>query len=176
MTVSLLKSPTEDDWWEVKRRALITIGKKPVNPPDSKWKHEILKARHSPIRYLQFCFLLEDIPYWVSVHLCRHIHAQPYVSSQRKDWESNYNRDEEPQGALVTMILDMNAEELMIMANKRLCNKASKKTQSVVQRMCLAALDSYPEFAGLLVPMCEYHGGKCKEMYSCSEKVWREGD
>lgn len=67
--IKLIESPTEKDWLEVKRRALVTIGKKPVNPPTSEWKREILEARHSPIRYLRYSFYLE-IPSWVSVHLC----------------------------------------------------------------------------------------------------------
>lgn len=80
MKIELLEYPTEKDWMEVKRRALVTVGKKPVNPPDSEWKRRILWARHSPIRYLRFSFYLE-IPYYVSVHLVRHVHAQPYVRS-----------------------------------------------------------------------------------------------
>lgn len=28
-------------------------------------------------------------------------------------------------------------------------------------------LELFPEFEGLLVPMCEYHGGVCHEMHPC---------
>lgn len=52
--IKLIESPTEKDWLEVKRRALVTIGKKPVNPPTSEWKREILEARHSPSVYQLF--------------------------------------------------------------------------------------------------------------------------
>lgn len=38
MKIELLEYPTGKDWTEVKRRALVTVGKKPVNPPDSEWK------------------------------------------------------------------------------------------------------------------------------------------
>lgn len=65
--VSLLSAPTDADWLECKRRALITIGKQAVNPPSSEWKHAILEARHSPIRYLVYSFYME-VPSWVSVH------------------------------------------------------------------------------------------------------------
>ena len=64
--VKILEYPSEKDWMEVKRRALITVGLSPVNPPDSVWKHDILEARHSPIRRLHYSFYLE-IPYWVSL-------------------------------------------------------------------------------------------------------------
>lgn len=68
MKVTVLEHPTDIDWIEVKRRALVTVGLNIKNPPNKEWKHKILKARHSPIRRLRFSFLLEDIPSWVSVH------------------------------------------------------------------------------------------------------------
>ena len=67
------------------------------------------------------------------------------------------------------MILDMNAEELMNIMNKRLCFQASPETREVVSKMQTAVLTECPEFQGLLVPMCVYHGGKCHEMKPCKE-------
>lgn len=163
MEIELIEHPTDKDWMEVKRRALVTIGKKPVTPPTSEWKREILEARHSPIRYLRYSFYME-IPYWVSVHLCRHVHAQPYVKSQRNDRQNKYDRNEAPQNATVCMIYDVNAEELMVIANKRLCKMASEETQDVVREMCKLAEEATPELHGLLVPMCVYHGGVCHEI------------
>lgn len=166
MEVHIIKSPTEQDWMEVKRRALVTVGKNPVTPPDDEWKHKILKARHSPIRYLQFSFYLEDIPSYVSVHLVRHVHSQPYVKSQRNDRQSDYDRTKAPQDTPVNMIWDMNAEELMTISNKRLCRLADPVTRSVVQKMCDEVLRVNPEFKDFLVPNCQYLG-ECKEMFSC---------
>ena len=167
MSVMLLRSPTEDDWREVKRRALVTVGKTMVTPPTIEWKRKILRARHSPIRYLKFSFLLEGIPSWVSVHLVRHIHAQPYVKSQRNDRQSAYDRNKAPQDSPVDMIWDMNAEELMVIANKRLCAQASHETREVVTQMCGLAKEACPEFSDFLVPMCVWRGGLCPEMVSC---------
>lgn len=166
MKVELIESPTEHDWMECKRRALVTAGMKPVNPPDSEWKHKILEARHSPIRYLRYSFWIE-CPSWVSVHLARHVHAQPYVRSQRNDRQGAYDRNKAPQDAPVTMIFDVNAEELQVIANKRLCSQASAETQALVWQMCQQAQIATPELEGLLVPMCQYHGGVCHEMHSC---------
>lgn len=166
MEVHIIKSPTEQDWMEVKRRALVTVGKNPVTPPDDEWKHKILKARHSPIRYLQFSFYLEDIPSYVSVHLVRHVHSQPYVKSQRNDRQSEYDRTKAPQDTPVNMIWDMNAEEFMTISNKRLCRLADPATRSVVQKMCDEVSRVNPEFKDFLVPNCQYLG-ECKEMFSC---------
>ena len=169
ITVELNEFPSDNDWLEVKKRALVTVGKKAKDAPQEEWKRKILEARHSPIRVLQFAFELE-LPYWVSVHLCRHIHAQPFVESQRNDRQSEYDRNKAPQDESVKMIWYMNAEELMIIANKRLCNQASEETRQIVKMMCDEVLNVCPEFDGLLVPMCQYQGGKCHEMFSCKNK------
>lgn len=170
--ISLLRYPTETDWMEVKRRALVTVGKEPINPPTDEWKRRILNARHSPIRYLQFSILIENIPYWVSVHLVRHIHAQPYVKSQRNDRQSDYDRNFAPQNEPVTMIWDFNAEELLTIANKRLCNLAAKETRECVTEICRQVKEACPEFAPFLEPMCVYHGGVCHEMNSCGRCMY----
>lgn len=169
MNISLLKYPNDDDWAEVKRRCLLTVGKKPVNPPDMGFKRKLLLARHSPIRYLRFSFLLASIPYFSSVHLCRHVHAQPYVKSQRNDRQSNYDRNNAPQSQPVDMIWDIGCEELLIIANKRLCSLADKTTQEIVAEMCRQVEEVCPEFIGLLVPMCEHNGGVCHEMFPCGK-------
>ena len=165
MKVELLEYPTEKDWMEVKRRALVTIGKTPVTAPTQEWKEAILRARHSPIRYLRFSFYLE-VPYYVSVHLARHVHAQPYIRSQRNDRQSEYNRNKATQDTMVKMIWDMNAEELLVIANKRLCYKADPVTRRVVQDMCMKVSTECPEFFNVLVPMCKYLHG-CPEIQTC---------
>lgn len=163
MKVTLLKYPTEQDWEMVKRCALVTIGKEAKTPPTLEWKRDILNARHSPIRELHFVFYLEDIPSWVATHLVRHVHTQPYVKSQRNDRQSDYDRTKAPQDAPVNMMWSMNAEALMTVCNKRLCNMASVETRRTVQAMCREVLRVCPEFNGFLVPMCAYHGGICRE-------------
>lgn len=166
MKATVIKYPNAEDWAFAKQCALVTVGKDLITAPTEEWKHKILRARHSPIRVLQFAFKLE-VPYWVSVHLCRHIHAQPFVKSQRNDRQNKYDRNSAPQNAPVTMIWYMNAEELMTIANKRLCNQASKETREIVKLMCNEVLKVCPEFDNLLVPMCKY--GKCNEMFPCKE-------
>lgn len=171
MEIKLLEYPRESDWIACKQRALVTV--KTLADPDWKieipsedWKHRILEARHSPIRYLRFSFYLIGVPYYVSVHLVRHVHAQPYVRSQRNDRQSDYDRTKAPQDAPVNMIWDMNAEELMVIANKRLCQTADPKTREVVHQMVNLVNKVRPEFKPFLVPACSYHG-TCHEMFPC---------
>lgn len=168
ITVEMLKYPTEEDWLFAKECTLVTVGKKAVTPPDLNWKKRMLKARHSPIRELKFAFKL-TLPYWVSVHLVRHVHAQPYVKSQRNDRQSQYDRNSARQDAPVTMIWTMGAEELITIANKRLCMQAVAETRFVVETMCNLVKEKCVEFEDELVPMCVRNGGVCHEMFPCGK-------
>ena len=170
MQIEMVKWPTEEDWMLVKQCTLVTVGKESGKKPTNAFKMAILRARHSPIRELRFVFRLTGIPYWVSVHLCRHIHAQPYVKSQRNDRQSEYDRNKAPQDAPVDMMWSMNAEELITIANKRLCNLASEETRIAVKEICRLVTEKCPEFQKELVPMCVRNGSRCYEMFPCWEK------
>lgn len=175
MEVILLRHPTEEDWMECKRRALVTMGKDVKNPPDDIWKEKMLRSRHSPIRYLQFSFYLKDIPYFSSVHLCRHVHLIPYVKSQRNDRQNEYDRTKAPQDSPVNMIIDCNAEEFMTVCNKRLCYKADKVTRTIVQMMHDCVAKSNPEFVPFMVPNCRYLK-RCPEFEPCEFDLIRDLD
>lgn len=88
---------------------------------------------------MNFAFLVENVPSNISTHFARHVHAQPYISSLRNDRQDKIDGDEAPRTTPVHMIFYCNAEELMNVANKRLCGKASEKTQQVAQLMCSEA-------------------------------------
>ncbi len=167
MRVKLVRVPTDADLLWCKQCTVGTMGKDTDKPPTTEWLHRLLEARHSPIRELWYGFVLE-VPYWVSVHLVRHhVGFHPYVQSQRNDRQSQYDRTKAPQDAPVVMRISLNAEALMNLANKRLCMLASPETREVVRQMCDQVLAVCPEFEGLLVPLCEYHGNVCHEMKSC---------
>ena len=170
MNVEIVKYPKEEDWLLAKQCTLVTVGKETEVPPTEKFKRDLLRARHSPIRELKFVFRLTDLPYWVSVHLSRHIHAQPYVKTQRNDRQSQYDRNSAPQNTPVSMMWSMNAEELITIANKRLCNLASKETREIVRMICDKVIEVCPEFKDELVPMCVRNGGECYEIFSCRNK------
>ena len=170
MKVEVIKYPTEEDWLLAKKCTLVTVGKESERPATDRFKTGMLRARHSPIRVLPFLFYITDVPYWVSVHLCRHIHAQPYVKTQRNDRQSDYDRTKAPQDAPVDMMWYMNAEELITIANKRLCNLASKETRELVKMIFKEVIRVCPEFKDELVPMCVRNGGICYEMFPCGER------
>ena len=166
--IKLINAPTDKDWVEVKRRALVTVGKTPISVPNSEWRFKILRARHSPIRYLVYSYQIDGIPYWVATHLVRHhVGFQPYQKSQRNDRQTEYDRNAARQDSPVNMIIDVNAEALQVIANKRLCMQASKETREVVREMCRLAVENTPELESLLVADCARHGMKCYEMFPC---------
>ena len=162
-------------WPDVRERMLLkrcvwaTMSKttEPKEPPMPQLIRDLLNARHSPIRVLNFAFLIEDIPSNIATHLTRHVHAVPFVSSLRNDRQNRMDGDTAPRNTPVNMILYCNAEELMTIANKRLCTQASAMTRHAVKLMCDAATEKLPELEGYLVPACIWHGNTCHEINSC---------
>ena len=168
MKVEVLEYPTDVDWLRAKQRALVTIGKKAINPPDYEWKVKMLRCRHSPIRKLPFAFYISDMPYWLHTELVRHhIGIEKYVKSQRDDRNDNeVPRGKKPQDTPVNMIIDLNAESLITIMNKRLCGAAAKEMQKLMLMIRKEVIKTNPEFAQFLVPMCLYHN-RCDEFASC---------
>ena len=61
MKVEIIKYPIEEDWLLVKKCTLVTVGKETNKPPTEKFKKDLLRARHSPIRELKFVFYLTSV-------------------------------------------------------------------------------------------------------------------
>ena len=167
--VELLRYPTSVDWARCKVLALNTVGKEPKNDETTiEWRRKILISEHSPIRTLMFTIRLE-VPSYVSVHLVRHKYGiEHYVKSQRNDRQSDYDRTIAPQNMPVTHIMDVNAQELMFIARRRLCTQADPATRHIIALVCAEVENKCPEFEGLLVPMCMYQG-KCSEFKPCGK-------
>lgn len=169
MKVEILKYPTEEDLKWVKTCTLNTVGKKSTKAPTEEWIEKLVKAEHSPIRELWFGIKME-IPYFVSVHIVRHhIGVNHYVQTQRTD-RTGIDRNELPQGQIVSHIMSVNAQELIFMAHKRLCKQASLETRAVMLMICNKVIEVAPYMKDVLVPLCVYRNGKCTEMYSCKKK------
>ena len=173
LKVSLIYAPTERELMLFKRCIWVTMGKTgvPETLPGSKLVRDVLNARHSPVRVLNFAFLLENIPSNTATHFARHVHAVPFISSLRNDRQDYMDGDAAPRNTPVDMILYVNAEELMTIANKRLCSRAAPKTREVCRMMCDAAVEAMPELRRLLVPACVYNGGVCHEIESCGRCI-----
>lgn len=166
MEINIIRYPQEEDWKRALLLARETQGKEGDLIPSFEWKRKLIKSEHSPLRTLMFTIEMKDIPYCNSVHFVRHkFGVEHYVKSQR----SNKNRGSEPQDVPVNHIMDINAQALIFMSRKRLCNKADVVTKKIMQMIVNKVIRICPEFEGFLVPECEYRNGFCPEFKSCGK-------
>ena len=173
-------------WKRVLNAARRTIGKDQLNKePSDSWKAKMLLAEHSPIRLLEYDWSWGDIRQWVTAHLVRHHEGcEKFVHTQRGDRRKileDYGvetRDELPQGALNDMDMTANAQALINISRKRLCNCASKETREAWTQVKEAIAEIDPVLASKMVPECLYRGF-CPEFmnpcgYSKTEKYKKD--
>ena len=157
----------EDNWQDVKDATMNTIGKNTGKYPDSKWKRQLILSEHSPIRKLKFAWRWVDLKSWVSVHFVRHkFGIDHFVKTQRTD-RTGVNRDELPQGNLVSHEVDANAQALIHISRKRLCSCASPETREAWQKVKDEVNITEPELAQCMVKECVYRNGLCTEVFTC---------
>lgn len=161
-------------WTQALRMALASQGKNPdpgkmLKEPSSKWKKKMLAAEHSPIRCVRI-FLQLQVPRFVAMQLVRHTQGTiPMVSTCRPDrLNSKKTRAELTQNEPVIFSLDANAQAMINISRKRLCNLASDETR-LAWKMVIDALRTVePELAEACVPDCKYRG-RCVEMFPCNK-------
>lgn len=156
-------------WEEVANRARTTVSKGELGKePSEKFKRRITMAEHSPIRGRIYCFKITGLKSWVATHLVRHhVGVEKWVSTQREDRTDNKTpRDELPQGALVNMEIEANAQALINISRKRLCTQASPETRAVWQEVKNQVQKADPVIADVMVKECVYRGF-CPEMICC---------
>lgn len=147
-------------WKEVLNAARFTQRKPEVDhEPSDEFKQKMIKAEHSPLRCLQFNIDFYDIPYYTSVHLCRHVHAQPFVSTSRPDINGQMKpRDEQKKSDPVNMRLLVNAQEIINISRVRLCSKAEGTTRMLWMKAIRELVKIEPFLANACVPNCLYRG------------------
>lgn len=153
-------------WKRALNAARRTIGKNPLDKePSNSWKAKMLLAEHSPIRLVEYEWTWSDIMQWVSTHLVRHHEGcEKFVHSQRGDRRAildEYNvssRNELPQGATNDMDMTANAQALINISRKRLCNCASKETKEAWKQVKEGVRKVDPVMADKMVPECIYRG------------------
>jgi hypothetical protein len=156
----------DDNWQDIKDSTMNTIGKTTGSYPTSEWKRKLIMSEHSPIRRMKFYWRWNGIKSWVSVHMVRHkIGIEHFVSTQRSD-RTGINRDELPQGSLVNHACEADAQALINISRKRLCNCASKETRDAWNDVLTEVAKTEPELASCCVRECVYRGF-CSEIFSC---------
>ena len=153
------------EWRDCADACRTTVGKEAGNgEPSSSWKKRILLAEHSPIRVMRFNHVIREVKSWVATHLTRHsVGFTPFVTTQRGD-RTGIPRDALPQGALVDIRIDANAQAIINTSRKRLCTQASLETRQAWRKF-LDELEE-PELLSVCVPECIYRGF-CPEFEPC---------
>lgn len=184
---------TQDTKWiRALNAARRTVGKEPKSlnyEPSDKWKRTAIMAEHSPIKLVEYCISFKDLRQWVGVHLLRHEHVIPQIHTQRvdrrniieeypyiqkaleelaEDVRNNINpRDFVRQGEKNNQDFYVNAQTLINISRRRLCNTASKETVEAWKLVVKVLKENVdPIIADFLVPNCIYRGF-CPEMNSC---------
>lgn len=164
-----VKAKFATSWKRALNAARKTVGKNPLDKePSDEWKAKMLLAEHSPIRLVEYDISYNNIRQWVTVHLVRHwLGFIPFVHSQREDRRQlDCSRDELPQGSLNDMDVAVNAQALINISRKRLCNCASKETREAWIKTRDAIREIDPVMASKMVPNCIFRGF-CPELNSC---------
>ncbi len=158
---------TKGTWREVADSANTTIQKEAgKKEPSSQWKRKMLLCEHSPIRQLLFKIKWYDLKSWVSVHFVRHkFGIEHWVRTQRTD-RTGVDRDSLPQGNFVEHEILANAQAMINISRKRLCNQASTETREAWKEVLNSIKDEQPELFMVCVPDCIYRGW-CYEFKSC---------
>lgn len=159
---------SKTSWTDVLNAARFTQRKEDLDKePSVEFKKKMIKAEHSPLRCLMFNIDLYDIPNYVSVHLVRHIHAQPFVSTSRPDIDGKQiPREEQKKSDPVNLRLFLNAQEILHISRVRLCNKAERETRRIWNEVIAELYKIEPELANACIPNCIYRGF-CPEFESC---------
>ena len=98
--------------------------------------------------------------------MVRHkIGIEHWVSTQRSD-RTGINRDELPQGSLVSHACEADAQALINISRKRLCSCASPETREAWKLVKDKIAETEPELASCMVKECIYRGF-CPEMFPC---------
>lgn len=156
------------DWKEVLDKARITVGKEDLEKePSDNFKKRILMAEHSPIRSLIYCFKITDLKSWIATHFARHhVGVEKWIKTQRTD-RTGIDRNKLPQDSLVDMRLEANAQALINMSRKRLCNQAAPETREVMEEIKKEVSKRDEFLAKVMVKECVYRGF-CPEIKSCN--------
>jgi len=128
---------------------------------------KMYRSEHSPIRTQLFWIEMEDIPSFVSTHFVRHkIGVEHFVLSKRDD-RGGEGDEKVNRNTLINHAMLINAQALINMARKRLCNLSHKKTQKVMNEIRKKIKEVDQDMSDYMVRECDYRNGYCPEIKSC---------
>lgn len=155
-----------EDWKRVKNHCRTTMNKEfTEKEPTEEFKEKLLIAEHSPIRLIEIDWTWANIKYWLSTEWSRH-KFEKFITSQRNDRQSNYDRNTATQDAPVNFDGFANMQNLIDAWRKRLCCCATSEARALAVDFKKELSKDHPELAMVLVPNCVYRCG-CSEIKPC---------
>lgn len=156
------------DWKEIRNACRTTVNKESNDQEvTSDFKLRLIISEHSPIRLINITWEWENLKSWISVHFVRHkFGIEHFVQSQRDD-RTGDDRDSKRQDALVRHRCNANAQAIIYISRKRLCNKTHPETKRAWLDFLVQLGDLEPELVRCCVPDCCYSGGICRELKTC---------
>lgn len=162
---------TDCDWTLVKNSCRTTVNKEFTNnQPTTKFKKQILVSEHTPIRLINVFWMWRKIPYFVAMEWARH-KFEKFISSQRNDRQSMYDRNSARQDSPVNFDGYANAQNTIDAWRKRLCYQATPEARKLAEQFKEELREYEPEWSDVLVPNCVYRCG-CPEFSMCKERFF----
>ena len=173
----------ETSWKRALNAARRTVGKEPLDKePSEKFKVKSMMSEHSQIKLVEYLISFKALRQWVGVHILRHGFMLPFIHSQRGDRRQlPCKRDDLPQGTENDQDFIMNAQTLINVSRRRLCNTASKETVEAWKAVKNEVEKQDPIVARFMVPNCVYRGFCPEDPEKCcgfvktkKYKEWRD--
>ena len=140
----------------------------------------IYRNEHSPIRTQIFKVSMMEIPTFVSTHFVRHSVGilSHFCKTQRDDRIGETEGTAHDRWTPTNHGILCNAQALINIARKRLCNTSHISTRAVMYMLRDAVRKVDEDLAKRMIPECRYRGNFCHEDRMCgymhNVKYWKE--
>jgi hypothetical protein len=126
---------------------------------------DIYKTEHSPMRTQLFKVEMIGIPTFVSTHFVRHTQGVTHFCKTQRDDRGGSEEANRLTPTNHGMLI--NAQALINMARKRLCQKSHNETIDYMNMLRNAVFEVDSSLANYMVKECVYRGMVCHEQKPC---------
>lgn len=149
-------------WSTVLNACRITQNKPPTHKELSEeFIKKQIRLRHKTLELKRY-EIIAEMPQFVYAHFRAHRSPSIFTGTRRDDLQDKPRDPNE----IITAYMDVSAEDLLHMAEQRLCRKSHAKTREVMTDIVLKLKDVEPLLAKAMVPRCVVEGW-CREDRCC---------
>lgn len=149
-------------WATVLNACRITQNKPPTfKEPSAAFIKKQIRLRHKTLESKRY-EIIAEMPHFVYIHLRAHRDPKAYTGTRRDDLQDKKRDPHE----IVLGYFDVSAEDLLHMAEQRLCHKSHIKTNDTMAYIRGMVHTIEPDLAKAMVPRCVVEGW-CRENRPC---------